>query len=80
VNMKFRFLASGLALLLQCAALLFPPTGATAQTVDRIEIVPNVPHSGPVAAATFLRDGSRIASGSRDRTIKLWDAATGRLL
>ena len=80
MNTRFQFLTSGLALLLECAALLLPPTRAAAQTAATIEIVPNLPHNGAVAAVTFSRDGSRFASGSRDHTIKLWDTATRRLL
>jgi WD40 repeat protein len=34
-------------------------------------------HSGSVMAVAFSPDGKRIASGSDDGTIKLWDAATG---
>ena len=37
-------------------------------------------HPNSVYSAAFSPDGSRIASGSLDNTIKLWDAATGREL
>lgn len=33
-------------------------------------------HSAPVDALTFSPDGSRIVSGSRDKTVRVWDAAT----
>jgi WD40 repeat protein len=36
-------------------------------------------HSGWVHAVAFSPDGKRIASGSTDQTIKLWDATTGNL-
>ena len=36
-------------------------------------------HSGSVWAVAFSPDGKRIASGSGDETIKLWDATTGDL-
>jgi len=36
-------------------------------------------HSGSVQCIAFSPDGKQIASGSYDRTIKLWDAATGDL-
>ena len=35
-------------------------------------------HSGPVNFVTFSPDGSRIASGSYDHTIKIWDAKSGK--
>src|SRR5712671_3663309 len=34
-------------------------------------------HSEPVRSVVFSPDGSRIVSGSSDRTIRLWDAETG---
>ena len=33
-------------------------------------------HSGSVYAVAWSPDGQRIASGSEDRTIKIWDATT----
>src|SRR5262249_41920230 len=37
-------------------------------------------HAEEVLAAVFHPDGSRIASGGRDRLVRLWDAATGEEL
>jgi WD40 repeat protein len=36
-------------------------------------------HSSSVLAVAFSPDGKQIASGSKDTTIKLWDAVTGDL-
>ncbi|MBM79222.1 MAG: hypothetical protein CMJ78_01355, partial [Planctomycetaceae bacterium] len=37
-------------------------------------------HTGSVLSVSFSPDGTRIASGSRDNTIRLWDALTGEEL
>jgi WD40 repeat protein len=37
-------------------------------------------HSDSVTSAVFSPDGKRIASASGDRTVKIWDATTGKLL
>lgn len=37
-------------------------------------------HSGSVIAVAFSPGGKTLASGSKDRSIKLWDAQSGKLL
>jgi WD40 repeat protein len=37
-------------------------------------------HTDRVTAVTVLADGSRALSGSDDRTLRLWDLATGKML
>ena len=46
-------------------------------TTSLREIALLVGHSAPVESVAFSRDGKLLASGSRDYTVKLWDAETG---
>ena len=65
------------------AALLVAMTGCGPDT--KPEAQPTTPgktttlkgHTEFVSSVSFSPDGKRIASGSGDNTIKLWDAATG---
>ena len=45
-----------------------------------IKPVVQMGHGGPVNSITFSPDGRLLASGSSDKTIKLWEVSTGRLL
>ncbi|OQX01407.1 MAG: hypothetical protein BWK73_46200 [Thiothrix lacustris] len=40
----------------------------------------NIGHRGFVTSVAFSRDGNRLASGSEDKTIKLWNKNTGECL
>jgi WD40 repeat protein len=47
---------------------------------ERRVLRPFVGHTGPVNAVSFNGDGSRLLSGSSDKTLKLWNVHTGRCL
>ena len=35
-------------------------------------------HTGPVNCVAFSADGKRLASASKDQTVKVWDATNGQ--
>src|SRR5262245_54154533 len=72
---RLRQLAPALVLLV----LLFPEP-VTAQDPPKLEIVPYITHSAPITAVAYSHDGTHLLSGSVDATLKLWEAATGRLI
>ena len=37
-------------------------------------------HSGYVSSVTLSADGSKVVSGSRDKTVKIWSTETGQVL
>lgn len=63
---------------------LLIPLGTTelagAQERLKVEVVPQIGHSSFITAVAFSPDGARLLSGSDDKTIKLWDVASGSLL
>jgi WD40 repeat protein len=47
---------------------------------DGVEVRKLAGHTAYLAAAAFTPDGRLVASGSNDRTLRLWDVATGKEL
>src|SRR5690349_10633041 len=48
------------------------------QTQPRAEVVVQTGHSSYISSVSFSSDGTTLASGSGDNTIKLWDVESGR--
>ena len=53
---------------------------AGARAATKTEIVPLTPHSEGVTAVVFSPNGAQVLSGSYDKTMKLWDTASGALI
>ena len=64
-------------ILLQCLFLIeYPPAAwCSAQ-----EMTPKLNHSGAIYGVTYSPDGTTIATGGADKTVKIWSADTHRLL
>ncbi|MGD9368042.1 MAG: hypothetical protein PVH87_20245, partial [Desulfobacteraceae bacterium] len=57
-----------------------PPNINIPETVSTKEIVLQLGHNDFINAASFSPDGTTIVSASNDKTLRLWDVASGKLL
>lgn len=57
-----------------------PSHAVTLWTPSRQEIMNLRGHGGPVTSVAWTPDGMRVISGSWDRTVRMWDVPSGRVL
>ncbi len=64
------------------AVILMPMLAAPAlaQPVAKAEIVANLGHTSGQCCALYLPDGKHLISAGNDRSVRLWDRTTGRLI
>jgi WD40 repeat protein len=63
-------------ILLAVLSIIFLTVKAMAQS--KPEVYVQFGHNNKITSISFSKDGKYIATGSEDRTIKLWDILTGR--
>lgn len=72
---ELKWIVIGLVAVLQCIAL-----AAWAETANRTEIVPTVPHAQIIYGLAIDPDGTHMATGDADGIVKIWDVRARQLL
>ena len=72
--------AWGIGICLAIMAFALAADEAFAEDRPKVEIVPQMQHSGVVDEIAFTPDGRRAVSASWDGSLKIWEVGTGRLL
>lgn len=80
-----QFVQQGIRILMITNRLLFIAcislaSSLKAQSVDTSPVRTFKGHSGSVMSISFSPDGQYLVSGSKDKTAKLWDVATGQII
>ncbi len=77
---RMLLIAAIIGIFVPAAALLFPKASQMSATAsaDKPNLVIQTGHTDSAHTIAFSPDGSLLASGSSDRTVKLWEVSTGR--
>ena len=69
------------ALMMCCGLFAAEASGAAAASEPRNQLVLDIGHhTAPITALAFTPDSRQLVSASEDKTIRLWDLATGKTL